>query len=583
MSSIVVCSFYTDDEYYRNEAKALKADLDKLGVDYVLEEIAKKPGQDWADMCRQKVPFLQSVCERFPDKKVFWIDVDCRLLSLPDFVRESSADIIGFQRGFGSSLTIGYQNRTRFWEPCFWGVGTSANARKMISDAAALEATSELKATDDYFFEDGWRQNVDSLTFQVIPSAAVVGKGDPSLKVESFFVFGSSGNVAEFKGKVEQHKSAAKPSLRKRITIFGKKVLKRLPKPVARRLVNIADRIGVTAILTGQGTVGNTLSRRALTYKILRAGFDGNMADLEKYSNELNTTGVTTNEERATIVASHTFAHYSARESENQVTLTWWARPFPGNFGDWLSPLIIGNYTTDRILYHSPTAPIVEHHIISTGSIGRFITPSSIVIGTGISSDDVELHPKAEYMSVRGPITAKLVKECGGPDVESFGDPGAVMSRIIPLVRPKKTNGKTAFVRHYTHNSLPMRLPDNFEELSVLMSSPEKIAEFLGTLIGYDRVVTSAMHVFIACQSYAIPCSLVTFEGFEDAVHGTGLKYGDYAMGVGLETISPATVPLDLRTFSFANIERDDFVSEAKKDEIIDAIKRGLAAEARYR
>ena len=139
MSSIVVCSFYTDDEYYRNEAKALKADLDKLGVDYVLDEIAKKPGQDWADLCRQKVPFLQSVCERFPDKKVFWIDVDCRLLSLPDYIRNSSADIIGFQRGFGSSLTIGYQNRTRFWEPCFWGVGTSVNARKMISDAAEVE------------------------------------------------------------------------------------------------------------------------------------------------------------------------------------------------------------------------------------------------------------------------------------------------------------------------------------------------------------------------------------------------------------------------------------------------------------
>jgi hypothetical protein len=54
-------------------------------------------------------------------------------------------------------------------------------------------------------------------------------------------------------------------------------------------------------------------------------------------------------------------------------------------------------------------------------------------------------------------------------------------------------------------------------------------------------------------------------------------------LGVGLETISPVAVPLDLREFSFANIERDDVVSEAKKDEIIDAIKRGLEAEARYR
>ena len=577
MTNIVVCSFYTDDEYYRSEAEALRADLEKLGVDYVLEEIVKEPGQDWADLCRKKVPFLDSVCERFPDSRVFWIDVDCRLLSLPDFVRESSADIIGFQRGFGSALTIGYGNRTRFWEPCFWGVGTGANARKMMADAAAIESTSTLKATDDYFFEDAWRHNADSLTFQMIPGACVLGKGDPSLNLESFFVFGSSGNVAEFKGKVEQHKGMSKPTIRQSITKLGKAVLRRLPQPVARRVVNIADRIGVTAILTGKGSVGNTLSRRALTHKVLRAGFDGNVVELERVATQLNTEGVTTPEERATITAARTFAHYSSRESENTITLTWWARPFPGNFGDWLSPLIIANYTDDRIVYHSPTAPIVEPHLISTGSIGRFITPSSIVIGTGISSDDVELHPKAEYMSVRGPLTAKHVKACGGPDVESFGDPGAIMSRIYPMTRGA-TNGKTAFVRHFTHAQIPMRLPDHFEELSVLMSAPAQIADFIGTLIQYDRVVTSAMHVFIVCQSYGIPCSLVTFEGFEDNVHGTGLKYGDYAMGVGLETISPAVVPLDLLKFSFSSIERDDAVSEAKKDEIVDAIRRGLSA-----
>ena len=160
--------------------------------------------------------------------------------------------------------------------------------------------------------------------------------------------------------------------------------------------------------------------------------------------------------------------------------------------------------------------------------------------------------------------------------MESFGDPGAIMSRIFPMSRGK-TNGKTAFVRHFTHAQIPMRLPDHFVELSVLMSAPDQIAEFIGTLIQYDRVVTSAMHVFIVCQSYGIPCSLVTFDGFEDQVHGTGLKYGDYALGVGLETVSPVVVPLDLQTFSFANIERDDAVSEKKKDEIVDAIRRGLS------
>ena len=87
MSDFIVCSFHTDDEYYRRHGEELKKSLSDLGVTYVVEEIAKKPGQDWADLCRQKVPFLKRICDENPDSKVFWIDVDCRLISLPDFVR----------------------------------------------------------------------------------------------------------------------------------------------------------------------------------------------------------------------------------------------------------------------------------------------------------------------------------------------------------------------------------------------------------------------------------------------------------------------------------------------------------------
>ena len=577
MDNIVVCSFHTDDEYYRAEGAALRADLERLGVEYVLEEIHKEPGLDWADMCRRKVPFFNSVCERFPDKRVFWIDVDCRLLSVPDFVSQSSADIVGFQRGFGSALKIGYANRTRFWEPCFWGVGTSPQARKMMSDAAALEATSTIKATDDYFFEDAWRANADSLTFQVVPSVCVVGKGDPSAAREAFFVFGSSGNVAEFKDKVVQHPGTRWLQMRRTIVKNGKKTLSKLPQPVARHLVGHADRLGVTAILVPQDMSGSTKARNKLATHILRAGFDGDTATIDRLASELAAEGVPSTVEAANIEAARSFAIYSSRPSPDSITLSWWARPFPGNFGDWLSPLIIGSYTDARIRFQSPTQPAPDPHLVALGSIGRFIKPASVVVGTGISSDDVELHPKATYFSVRGPVTAKLVQDCGGPIVDSFGDPGAILSRVVPLTRGT-TNGRVAFVRHVQHARLPVAVPDDFDELSIFMSNPDAIRGFLGQLVEYDRVVTSAMHVFIACQSYGIPCSLVTFEGFEDKVHGTGIKYGDYAQGVGLESISPVTVPLDLVGFSFAAIERDDHIGEAKKDEIEDAIRRAVAS-----
>ena len=100
MDGVVICSFYTGDDYYRTSADALRSDLDRLGLRSVIEEIEKPDGTDWADICRKKIPFVARVCESHPNDRVFWIDVDCRLLDIPDYVRNSTADLLGFQRGF---------------------------------------------------------------------------------------------------------------------------------------------------------------------------------------------------------------------------------------------------------------------------------------------------------------------------------------------------------------------------------------------------------------------------------------------------------------------------------------------------
>jgi hypothetical protein len=212
---------------------------------------------------------------------------------------------------------------------------------------------------------------------------------------------------------------------------------------------------------------------------------------------------------------------------------------------------------------------------VSLGSIGRFIKNNSVVIGTGISQEEIKLSPKAKYISVRGPITAKVLKASGGPEVTAFGDPGIAISKVIKVKRGK-TNGRIAFVRHFSHAPFPMQLPKNFDELSVLMSRPEDITKFVKKLNQYDAVVTSAMHVMITCQSYGIPCALVTFEGHEENVHGTGIKYEDYALGAGVEVMNPSVVPVDLRKFKYQKLIRDIKVSEAKKQEVLEHIRLGL-------
>ncbi|MEY3483315.1 MAG: hypothetical protein RLZZ218_150, partial [Actinomycetota bacterium] len=77
--------------------------------------------------------------------------------------------------------------------------------------------------------------------------------------------------------------------------------------------------------------------------------------------------------------------------------------------------------------------------------------------------------------------------------------------------------------------------------------------------------------------SYGIPCALVTFEGFEDSVHGNGIKYGDYAQGVGLDSISPIAVGLDFQKVDFEHLTTDHKISDSKLDEVEAAIVKGLS------
>ena len=426
--------------------------------------------------------------------------------------------------------------------------------------------------------EEAWRANARLITFQMIPTTAKMrdrGVTEPG-QHSAFFSFGSSGNVADFKDKVVQHGQGAKKiGLRRQVLRRAKKLEAALPDSIKNPLRSLADRAGVTGLLT-QGRPTHIDPARANSLgEILKAGMNGRTDDLVRATSDFEKKFLASYQDQATIDVAGSFLHYSAKPGPKTIPLTWWAKPFPGNFGDWLSPLIISHYTDAALTLQSPVKPAAKKHIIALGSIGRFIKSNSVVLGTGISSDDIQLNPKADYVSVRGPITARVLKESGGPTVTAFGDPGIAISRIIPVTR-SNTNGRIAFVRHFSHTSIPMQLPANVDELSVMMSKPEAIHEFVAELAKYDKVLTSAMHVMITCQSYGIPCGLVTFEGFEENVHGSGIKYADYAQGAGVEVMNPQVVGLDLRKVNLDALIKDITVSEAKKDEVEDHIRQAL-------
>lgn len=201
-SDFLFYSFYTNDEYYEKNSEILSKNLKNLKIPHQIDKLIIKKGTlTWTEICRKKIVFINQICLKYPEKKIFWLDIDCNLVQIPNFVTNFSADIIGFYRSFETPLNMGYFKKSRFWEPCFLGFNKTSQARDFIAFAAELEERYTGQATDDYFFEEAWRIKCPYLSFQIIPS---VEKFSEEHK-KGFFITGSSGNVSEFVTKVATH------------------------------------------------------------------------------------------------------------------------------------------------------------------------------------------------------------------------------------------------------------------------------------------------------------------------------------------------------------------------------------------
>lgn len=50
-TGIIVCSFYSNDDYYKAHAQRLRENLGELRIAYDLRLVVKNPGEDWEEIC----------------------------------------------------------------------------------------------------------------------------------------------------------------------------------------------------------------------------------------------------------------------------------------------------------------------------------------------------------------------------------------------------------------------------------------------------------------------------------------------------------------------------------------------------
>jgi hypothetical protein len=492
---IIFISFYTTDEYYTKTAEELKYSLDRLGVKHDIVPFTIPAGMKWPEICRRKVSFYSGLLEKHKDsyKKIVWIDADCKVNYLPSFILDFDVDFMAFRRGFPHSTHLD-KSLTRHWEPCFFVFKSGDKCSEMLRYASELEINSpEIKATDDYFFEEAWRKFGGGLNvFEIPGEMSSRGYKSATTNIEArthgvFFSFGDSGNVPLYKGKVLQHEKIAVP---------------------------IKTRIEVKKIN------GNPLEA------LMKSARNARSSLLDP--NETFGRGIAENDRE--LVRSI----FSYEIGGKSIKLNWWIRPAPGNMGDWLSPYIVHKITGSSVSF----TPAAKAKLISLGSIGRYIGDSTTVWGTGISSRDTQLSKSARYLAVRGPHTADAIKKSGGTPPKVLGDPGIIMPSIYsPKTKKSEDYG---FVRHFVHQGCSLNIENGIRDINILLSSPVDIENFIDQIYECKAIVTTSLHVLILCISYRIPCRLISVTEQGNGVHGDGIKYRDFYEGVGISPKSHA-------------------------------------------
>lgn len=545
-------SFFGGDEYYYRAAEALRADCDRLGIAHDIREVARREGEDWAAVCRRKIPFYAEMLDRHPNG-VFWVDVDTRLLRRPELLDDARYDVAAFLRGFRDFRRYDPVQVARTFHPGFLHFNGTRKTRDFVNHLAALEADSTVKGTDDYFLEEGWRTFKEHLALMILPPDLIVRRPERQTP-ESCFLFGESGNVNTFKSQVEQH-SAPIFDLRRQTRLlihYAAQAIRIGKREHARIFLNKAHAIDPTDEHASLSLAKLCLKmdEPALAAKAIRDTFGGDtnlpeprmvLADAALDVGHWRRADVNVKRleslddpqarafaaSRRELIGLERRAEELGVATEDRPKLYWMDTPFPGNLGDILNP-----YLVEKLSGIPPRKSRAGEGILAIGSVIKFARAGTVVWGTGTPRLTDQLSPDADYRAVRGPLTRQLVQASGGRAPDVFGDPAMLLPLLYtPKVRKRYRLG---LIRHYTHADEPLQL-DGVREISILRVGADGIERFIDEVCECEAIVSSSLHGLIVAHAYGIPTRWGDFPGSERSIPGDSTKFQDHyaAFGIG--------------------------------------------------
>lgn len=229
------------------------------------------------------------------------------------------------------------------------------------------------------------------------------------------------------------------------------------------------------------------------------------------------------------------------------------------NFGDVLGPTIVSRLVARWGLEAPEPGPADPTRLlVGTGSVLHLAPAGSVVWGTGVNGKKVReswaVPPGLDVRAVRGPWTARLLRERGLEVPEVYGDPGMLLPYAMPeLVALRASATEEVLVAPNLNDR--SELGEQAAALGLPVLDPvEHLDLVLRRIATSGLVVGTSLHAIVVADALGVPARLVRSE------HEPAFKYRDYLAGTGrwTEPVAPTVASaLELGPHPAADLDRD--------------------------
>ena len=213
----------------------------------------------------------------------------------------------------------------------------------------------------------------------------------------------------------------------------------------------------------------------------------------------------------------------------------------PENFGDILSKHVVEKVSGKKVVWQNPHEINRIKRVFTTthlaiGSILQFATNYCTIWGSGLIGSNSEAPEKADYIAVRGPETARKLKERGCSVPEVYGDPGLLASKYFSMQVVKES--PLGIIPHYAEVEdfkAFARVSGVSAEIKII-DLRKDVMSVIEEILSCELILSSSLHGLIVPMSYGIPAYRFKFS---NKISGDGIKYIDYFKSVGIDPYEP--------------------------------------------